>query len=170
MSTTGISGAASLLDSYDPTDPSTLDSGLTSSGLSDTYYQDGVNGVDLSDPGSSGISATSATTASVSTASSATTSSSGTDTYEQDLEALQQWQISQLASATYDSSADAILGTSQAAAFGTQAYQNAVYSNTVNELDAAAAQQNQEQAAAQQAALTAANNAINAGYSIDTTA
>ncbi len=80
--------AVSLLNSYDPTNPSSIDSSLTGSGLSDSYYTQGANGSSAA-PGTE--SPTTVPLVSPTPATTAATGSTGPNVYQQALSSLQQW-------------------------------------------------------------------------------
>ncbi|HTX60430.1 MAG TPA: hypothetical protein VMH02_12250 [Verrucomicrobiae bacterium] len=165
-----VSPALSLLNSYDPTNPSSIDSSLTGAGLSDSYYQQGLNGTSTYDPGTEGPLASSATAGtSTSTASTApstsgtsnsTASSStspGLNVYQQSLASLDQWVAQTLITS-------ALAGPSTGSSAGDDS------SSVVSELEAAAEAQAQTQAQQQQSALAAAQSALDAGTNVDTSA
>jgi hypothetical protein len=154
MSTTGIS--SSLLNAYDPTNPSSLDSALSSAGVSDAYYQDGVNGTDLSDPGVNGPTGASISVA-ANNALATAASSSGPNIYQQALASLQEWSDQTLITG-------ALSGPSSITAAPDDS------SAVTSSLEAAAEAQQSAQAAQQQSALAAAQAALSAGQNVDTTA
>jgi hypothetical protein len=145
--------AASLLNSYDPTNPSSIDSSLTGAGLSDSYYAQGANGTSAA-PGTESpitvplVSATPATTAA--------TGTTGPNVYQQALSSLQQWSDQTLIQSA--------LGGSSTGSAGDDS------SSVTASLEDAAEAQASSQAAQQQAALAAANSAMTAGTNVDTTA
>jgi hypothetical protein len=149
----GISPAASLLNSYDPTNPSSIDSSLTGAGLSDSYYAQGLNGTGSYDPGTQGPTAAVPVAATTTPAS----VSSGPNVYQQALSSLQEW-------------SDQTLIVSALGGGSTTSSPNDDSSSVVSGLEAAAEAQQATQAAQQQSALAAAQAALNAGTNVDTTA
>jgi hypothetical protein len=146
----GISPTASLLSSYDPTNPSSIDSALTSSNLSDSYYSQGANGTGTNDPGTE-----SPTTVPLTQPTPSSVSTSGPNVYQQALSSLQEW-------------SDQTLITS--ALSGGTSTSGDDSSSLISTLESAAEAQQATQAAQQQAALAAAQTALNAGTNVDTTA
>ena len=141
-----ISPAFALLNSYDPTNPAaSLDSALTSSGLSDTYYQQGVAGTASPAPGTQGPTAAPLATG-LPTVSSNSTSP---NLYQQSLQSLQQWSAQQLITAALSGGPSSASPTSDS-------------SDLVSTLESWAQQQAAQQQAQQQSALNAAQNAIDA--------
>jgi hypothetical protein len=170
----GISPTASLLASYDPTNPTSIDSSLTGAGLSDSYYQQGVNGTGSYDPGVEGptaaapLSATPAASSSSSSSSSSGSSSSssgngssstsnGLNVYQQALASLQQWADQTLIES-------ALGGSSTSSSSGDDP------TSVTDELEAAAEAQATQQQQQQQASLAAAQSALDAGTNVDTSA
>jgi hypothetical protein len=147
-----MTAAASLLNSYDPTSPSSIDSSLTGAGLSDSYYAQGANGTSAA-PGTE-----SPTTAPLLTPTPSTTGATGAtgpNVYQQALASLSQWSDQTLI---------------QSALGGSTTGAGDDSSSVTSSLEQAAEAQASTQAAQQQAALAAANSALNAGTNIDTTA
>jgi len=151
----GISPTSSILSSFDPTNPTSIDSSLTGAGLSDGYYQQGVNGTSTNDPGTEGPTAAALVSPTPSASAASSSTSSGPNAYQQALSSLQEWSAQTLiTSALSDGSSTSSDDTS----------------SLVSTLEAAAESQQATQNAQQQAALTAAQNALSAGTNIDTTA
>ncbi len=148
--------AVSLLNSYDPTNPSSIDSSLTGSGLSDSYYTQGANGSSAA-PGTE--SPTTVPLVSPTPATTAATGSTGPNVYQQALSSLQQWSDQTLI--------ESALGGSSTGSAGSSGDDSSSVSTSLE--DAAEAQAS-AQAAQQQAALAAANSALSAGTNVDTTA
>lgn len=146
-----ISPTASLLNSFDPTNPTSIDSSLTGAGLSDSYYAQGANGTSAA-PGTE--SPTTAPLLQPTPATTAATGATGPNVYQQALSSLQQW-------------SDQTLITS---ALGGSSGSGDDSTSVTSSLEAAAETQASTQAAQQQAALAAANAALNAGTNVDTTA
>jgi hypothetical protein len=148
--------AASLLNSYDPTNPSTIDSSLTGAGLSDSYYAQGANGTSAA-PGTE--SPTTVPLVSPTPATTAATGTTGPNVYQQALSSLQQWSDQTLIESALGGGSTGTVGGS-----GDDS------SSVTTSLEDAAEAQTSAQAAQQQAALSAANSALTAGTNVDTTA
>jgi hypothetical protein len=148
-----ISTAASLLNSFDPTNPTSIDSSLTGAGLSDSYYAQGANGTSVA-PGTE--SPTTAPLLQPTPATTAATGATGPNVYQQALSSLQQWSDQALITSA--------LGEDSSSGSGDDS------TSVTSSLEAAAETQASTQAAQQQAALAAANAALNAGTNVDTTA
>jgi hypothetical protein len=151
----GISPTSSLLSSYDPTNPTSIDSSLTNSGLADSYYAQGVNGTAAA-PGSESpttvplVEPTPSTTA-------ATGAGTGPNVYQQALASLKTWSDTTLITS-------ALGGSSSSSSSGDDS------SSITDSLEQAAETQQSTNQAQQQAALNAANSALAAGTNVDTTA
>jgi hypothetical protein len=150
-----ISATSSLLNSYDPTNPSSIDSSLTGAGLSDSYFAQGANGTAAA-PGTE--SPTTVPLVGPTPATTAATGASGPNVYQQALSSLQQWSAQTLI--------ESALGSGSTGSSSSPDDSSSVTSS----LEAAAETQASTQAAQQQAALAAANSALAAGTNIDTTA
>jgi hypothetical protein len=154
----GISPSASLLNSFDPTNPSSIDSSLTGAGLADSYYQQGVNGTGSYDPGVQATATVPPSAVPVSaSATPASVASSGPNQYQQALSSLQVWSDQTLITSALGNSSDASSAGDDS-------------SLLAQELEAEATSQAQGQANQQQAALAAAQSALSAGTNVDTTA
>jgi hypothetical protein len=149
-----ISAASSLLNSYDPSNPSSIDSSLTGAGLSDSYYTQGANGTSAA-PGTE--SPTTVPLVSPTPATTAATGATGPNVYQQALSSLQQWSDQTLIES-------ALGGSSTAGSSGDDS------SSATASLEAAAEAQASAEATQQQAAVAAANSALSAGTNVDTTA
>lgn len=149
----------SLLNSYDPSNPASLDSALTGAGLADSYYQQGVLGTGPADPGAEGptTAAPASIPVSASNATSTSNSSGGLNVYQQSLASLQAWTDTTLITS-------ALGGTPSSSDDGDDA------SSLTAALESAAQTQASTQQAQQQAALAAAQSAISAGTNVDTSA
>jgi hypothetical protein len=146
-----ISATSSLLNSYDPSNPSTIDSSLTGAGLSDSYYAQGANGTAAA-PGTESPT----TVPLVGPTPSTTAVGSGTNPYQQALASLQEWSDQTLI--------ESALGSGSAGSAPDDS------SSLTSSLEAAAQAQQSAQSAQQQSALSAAQSALYAGTNVDTTA
>jgi hypothetical protein len=147
---------SSLLNSYDPTNPSSIDGSLTGAGLSDSYYAQGANGTTAA-PGTE--SPTTVPLVGPTPATTAATGASGPNVYQQALSSLQLWSDQTLIQSALGGSSTATSGSSPDDS-----------SSLTASLENAAETQASAQAAQQQAALSAANSALTAGTNVDTTA
>ena len=146
----GISATSSLLSAYDPTNPASIDSALTSSNLSDSYYAQGANGTGTNDPGTE-----SPKTVALAQPTPSSVASSGPNVYQQALSSLQEWSDQTLITSALSSGASTSGDDS---------------SSLISTLEAAAQSQQATQAAQKTAALAAAQTALNAGTNVNATA